>query len=159
MLLEQFALMDFLYLAQFESHTSDTILEMQECLKRFHDNKSIFIDLGIREHLSLLKLHSLSHYATSIQLFGTTDNYNTKQLECLHIDLTKDAYCVTNHKDKYSQMTKWLERHERIHHLLAFIDWIQEHGEHQSPYQMAMGPAHTCPLALKMAKNPSKGSP
>ena len=41
------ALMDFIYLAQHKSHTADTILEMQDCLKKFHDNKSVFIDLGI----------------------------------------------------------------------------------------------------------------
>ncbi|KAN0120583.1 hypothetical protein V8E52_004410 [Russula decolorans] len=121
--------MDFLYLAGYESHTGDTILELQESLQRFHDNKSIFIDLGIRGHFSLPKLHSLSHYASSIRLFGTTDNYNIEQSERLHIDFAKDAYHATNHKDEFSQMTKWLERRERIQHLSSFIDWMQEHRE------------------------------
>jgi len=150
------ALMDFLYLAQYESHTSDTISELQECLMRFHDNKSAFIDLGIREHFSLPKLHSLSHYASSIQLFGTTDNYNTEQSERLHIDLAKNAYRATNHKDEFRQMTKWLERRERIQQLSAFIDGVQSHGELQSPYQKAMGPAHACALTLKMKQRPTK---
>jgi hypothetical protein len=52
-------------------------------------------------------------YALLIQLFGTTDNYNTEQSECLHIDFTKDTYRATNHKDEYSQMTKWLEGQAR----------------------------------------------
>jgi hypothetical protein len=148
------ALMDFLYLAGYESHTGDTILELQESLQRFHDNKSIFIDLGIRGHFSLPKLHSLSHYASSIRLFGTTDNYNTEQSERLHIDFAKDAYRATNHKDKFSQMTKWLERRERIQHLSSFIDWTQEHRE---PCQKSTGSAGTGTLTIKMARNPSKG--
>jgi hypothetical protein len=150
------ALMDFLYVAQYESHTSDTISELGNCLTRFHDNKDIFIDLGIRDHFSLPKLHSLTHYASSIQLFGTTDNYNTEQTERLHIDLAKDAYRATNHKDEYSQMTKWLERREKIQEFSAFIVQRQEQGELRSPHQKAIGPPRACTLTLKMAKLPSK---
>ena len=43
-----------------------------------HNNKAVFIDLGIREIFKIPKLHSLVHYALSICLFGTTDNYNTE---------------------------------------------------------------------------------
>ncbi|KIK97566.1 hypothetical protein PAXRUDRAFT_31734 [Paxillus rubicundulus Ve08.2h10] len=39
----------------------------------------------------------------------TLNNCSTKYTECLHIDLAKDAYCTTNHKDEYVQMTAWLE--------------------------------------------------
>jgi Plavaka transposase len=151
------ALMDFLYLARYESHTSDTISELRNCLTRFHDNKSIFIDLEIRENFNLPKLHSLSHYASSIQLFGTTDNYNTEQSERLHIDLAKDAYRATNHKDEYSQMTKWLERRERIQQLSTFIDWSQEYKECRLPHQKATEPARACDLTFQMAQKPTKG--
>ena len=102
-------LMDFLFLAQYESHTSDTLSLLQDCLARFHENKQVFIDLGVWETFKFPKLHSLTHYALLIQLFGTIDNYNMEQTECLHIDLTKDAYCATNHKNKYAQMIKWLK--------------------------------------------------
>jgi hypothetical protein len=87
-------------------------------------------------------------------LFGTTDNYNTEQSERLHIDFAKDAYHATNHKDEFSQMTKWLECRERIQHLSSFIDWTQEHRE---PCQKSMGSAGTGTLTIKMARNPSKG--
>jgi len=151
------ALMDFLYLAQYGSHTSDTISELQDRLMRFHDNKDIFLDLGIRRHFGLPKLHSLTHYASSIRLFGTTDNYNTEQSERLHIDLAKDAYRATNHKDEYSQMTRWLERREKLEQLSAFINLTQEEGELRSPAQKAIGPPCASALTLKMARNPSKG--
>ena len=86
----------------------------------FHANKDIFIILGIHENFLLPKLHSLAHYHF-IELFGTTDNYNTEYMECLHIDLAKDTYCSTNHKDEYPQMTLWLERKEKIHRHEKFI--------------------------------------
>ncbi|KAG2356418.1 hypothetical protein BDR07DRAFT_1453416 [Suillus spraguei] len=47
---------------------------------------------GIRSSFNLPKLHSFRHYVTMIQIFGTTDNYNTEYTEQLHIDLAKDAY-------------------------------------------------------------------
>ena len=106
--------MDFLYLAQYESHTSNTLSLLQESLAQFHENKQVFIDLEVQDGFELPKLHSLTHYTSLIRLFGTTDNYNTEQTEHLHIDLAKDAYHATNHKDEYAQMTKWLEHQEKV---------------------------------------------
>lgn len=150
------ALMDFLFLAQYETHSSDTLRLLQESLARFHENKQVFIDLNTRADFNLPKLHSLTHYVSSIQLYGSTDNYNTEQTERLHIDYTKDAYRATNRKDEYSQMTKWLERREKVLHHSAFI--IQKEQGHQprSPARNHIGPPHACPQKVKMAKNPEK---
>ncbi|KAG2130637.1 uncharacterized protein EDB93DRAFT_1108366 [Suillus bovinus] len=49
-----------------------------------------------------------------IQLYGTMDNYNSEYTEHLHIDLVKDAYRTTNHKDEFMQMTQWLEHKEKL---------------------------------------------
>lgn len=120
------SLLDFLYLAQYPIHTSETLQLLDESLKRFHENKHIFVDLGIRNDFNLPKLHSLAHYVDSIKMFGTTDNYNTEYTERLHIDLAKDAYRATNHRDEYAQMTVWLERREKIHRHQSYLEWC--HG-------------------------------
>ncbi|KAL1941438.1 hypothetical protein VTO73DRAFT_7255 [Trametes versicolor] len=108
------ALLDFLYLAQYPAHTGDTLDLLKGALQRFHDNKSVFVDLGIRAHFKIPKIHSLDHYIRCIELFGTTDNYDTQYTERLHIDFTKDAYRSTNRKDEFPQMTLWLERREKV---------------------------------------------
>ena len=107
-------LLDFIYLSQLPIHSTQTLGRLGDALAAFHSNKSIFIDLGIRKHFNIPKLHACSHYASSIRIYGTTDNYNTQATERLHIDLAKDAYRATNWKDEYPQMTAWLERRERI---------------------------------------------
>jgi hypothetical protein len=118
------AVLDFLYLAQLPSHTTTSLSQRFEgSLTRFHNNKDIFLDLGVREHFNLPKIHSLLHFGPSIHLFGTTDNYNTEQMERLHIDLTKEAYHATNRKDEYDQMTTWLERREKVQVHSSFIEW------------------------------------
>jgi hypothetical protein len=107
-------LIDFIYVSQFPIHSPRTLKQLDDALHAFHANKSIFIDLGIREHFNIPKLHSCTHYASSIRFYGTTDNYNTQSTERLHIDLAKDAYRATNRKDEYPQMTTWLERREKV---------------------------------------------
>ncbi|EIN13427.1 hypothetical protein PUNSTDRAFT_56509 [Punctularia strigosozonata HHB-11173 SS5] len=108
------AALDFLYIAQLPVQSADTLTVMQDSLKIFHSNKQIFVELGIRKNFNLPKLHSMSHYYEGIMNFGTTDNYNTEMSERLHIDLAKEAYRSTNHRDEYPQMTGWLERREKI---------------------------------------------
>ena len=117
------AILDFLYLAQYPIHTSETLVTLEHALDDFHSNKYIFEILGIRSDFNIPKLHFLVHYPQAIKLFGTTDNYNTEATERLHIDYTKDAYQATNHKDEFVQMTKWLERREKIMHHNNFMMW------------------------------------
>jgi len=116
------ALLDFFYLSQYPLHTTESLNALDTALRQFHEEKDVFIELGVREHFNLPKLHSLAHYRRSITLFGSTDNYNTEQSERLHIDFTKNAYRATNFKDEYKQMTIWLERQEAMHQHAALIE-------------------------------------
>ncbi|KAI9457974.1 hypothetical protein BJY52DRAFT_1204447 [Lactarius psammicola] len=149
------ALLDFLYLAQLPSQTTDTLRRLEDSLARFHNNKYIFIDLGIREHFNIPKVHSLVHYSSSIALFGTTDNYNTEQTERLHIDFTKDAYRATNHKDEYQQMTTWLERRERVQQHIAFVKRRQGNAQESTQIPQPSGPPQPTVRCVKMALHPS----
>lgn len=117
------AMLDFLYLAQYEVHSTHTLDQLDEALTRFHANKFVFVTLGIRAHFKLPKLHNAGHYRFLIELYGTTDNYNTQATERLHIDYAKDAYEATNGKDEFSQMTLWLERKEKVLRHDLFIKW------------------------------------
>ena len=117
------AILDFLYLAQYPVHTSETLVTLESALENFHSNKYIFDTLGIRSDFNIPKLHFLVHYPHAIKLFGTTDNYNTEATERLHIDFAKDAYQATNHKDEFIQMTKWLERQEKLMHHANYVMW------------------------------------
>ena len=141
------AILDFLYLAQYPAHTSDTLILLQNALRRFHANKAVFVDLGIREHFHLPKLHSLDHYLHSIQLFGTTDNYDTQYTERLHIDFTKDAYRATNRKDEFPQMTIWLERREKMERHAAYVAWRLRHAAVESESR-ARSPSPPSTLSL-----------
>ncbi|KAJ7856057.1 hypothetical protein B0H14DRAFT_3085330 [Mycena olivaceomarginata] len=148
------ALLDFVYLAQYPMHTSETLAHLDNALQRFHDNKSIFVDLGVRDEFNLPKLHSCRHYTPYIKSFGTTDNYNTEYTERLHIDLAKEAYRSTNFKDEFPQMTLWLERKEKIYRHENYIQWRLD-GCPSPPVIEDIYPGIVFERQLKMTKHPT----
>ena len=60
------AILDFLFLAQLPSHSTSMLTCLDDALTRFHNNKDVFVDLGIRNHFNLPKIHSMLHYSPSI---------------------------------------------------------------------------------------------
>ncbi|KAH7918669.1 hypothetical protein BV22DRAFT_1134425 [Leucogyrophana mollusca] len=96
---------------------------MQDALTTFHNNKEAFVELGIREHFNIPKVHSMLHYIRSIQLFGSADGFNTESPERLHIDFAKRAYRASNRRDYVIQMTTWLGRQESIYIQETYLAW------------------------------------
>ncbi|THU78566.1 hypothetical protein K435DRAFT_824095 [Dendrothele bispora CBS 962.96] len=144
------SLLDFLYLACYPVHSDNTLSSLEAALQDFHENKSIFITLGVREHFHFPKLHFLNHYIRAIQYYGTTDNYSTETTERLHIDFAKDAYRASNKKDEYVQMTKWLERREKIMHHSKYIEWrCSQPRDHRTLEDLQ------CPYEQKLTKYPT----
>ncbi|KAJ8468795.1 hypothetical protein ONZ45_g17114 [Pleurotus djamor] len=151
------AVLDFLCLAQYPVHSARTLELLEEALASFHANKEVFIDLGIRESFNIPKLHFAQHYVRFIRLYGTLDNFSTEYTERLHIDLAKDAYEATNHKDEFRQMTVWLERKEKILRHHQYIQWrlkepIDPSTSGATPWT---SPAFVLDRPLSMTKHPS----
>ena len=113
-------LLDFIYLAQYQSHTDETLLTLQHALDDFHAMKDVFINHSCYEHFNIPKLHSLLHYVDTIKNLGSLDGLNTENSERLHIDYTKKAYAASSRKDYTVQMMKWLQR-QRGYHLVCCL--------------------------------------
>ncbi|KAJ3547009.1 hypothetical protein NM688_g5449 [Phlebia brevispora] len=147
------ALLDFVYLAQYPIHSDESLRSLEDALCRFHENKHVFADLGVREDFNILKLHYCSkHYRHQIEDFGTADNFNTEYTERLHIDFAKEAYRATNKKNEYPQMTLWLERKEKVLRHDRYIQWVLD----GRPSIDAMNPLHRHHTShIKMTRNPS----
>ena len=93
-------------------------------LDTWHRNRSFFIDAGPCTNFNIPKFHSLLHYSDSIRWLGTTDNYNTKTFERLHIDFTKEGWRASNKRDFFPQMAQWLSRQEKIHSFDYYRSWV-----------------------------------
>ena len=72
---------DFIYLARYPIHTSETITQMNDALHTFHLNHDIFVLLGVWQHFKIAKLHNSGHYYEFILLYSSADNFNTEFTE------------------------------------------------------------------------------
>ena len=119
------SLLDFIYYAHFEIHTSESLAHLETAWRTFHHNKQVFLDLGVRDDFNFAKLHSLGHYLRAILRLGSADGYNTEGPERLHIDFAKLGYRASNRKQYIRQMTKWLERREAVYRFEAYLEWLK----------------------------------
>ena len=134
------ALLDFLYVAQYECHSTHTLHDLRTALSEFHELKHVFEQQGVRSGVfrakalvesfltfltdfDLPKLHALQHYVHSIERLGTTDNYNTEATERQHIDQAKRAFAASNKRDFIAQMCRWLERREAVFWFATYLEW------------------------------------
>ncbi|TFK78312.1 hypothetical protein K466DRAFT_458706, partial [Polyporus arcularius HHB13444] len=117
------AILDFIYLAHYPSHSVSTLEQMRAALDTFHANKQVFVDKGIRTHFNIPKLHWMLHYLSSIIDFGSCDGLSTEISERLHIDFAKLAYRASNRKEYIKQMITWLTRREKVRWFQGFLRW------------------------------------
>ncbi|KAH9481130.1 hypothetical protein JR316_0005650 [Psilocybe cubensis] len=127
------ALLDFIYYASFETHSDKSLRMLDKSWLCFHQNKNIFVELELRKHFNISKLHNIRHYVDAIRSFGTLDGFNTENTERLHIDLAKVAYRASNKQNYVPQMIGWLRRRENIHKNTIYLhwrtQWTEEHNE------------------------------
>ena len=119
------AVLDFIYLASYPTHSLSSLSSLQAALDAFHRNKQVFIDIGARTHFNIPKLHSMQHYVNSIIDLGSLDGYTTDISERLHIDFAKLAYRASNRKQYLHQMVTWLERREKIARFEDYLQWAE----------------------------------
>jgi hypothetical protein len=120
------ALLDFIYLSQLQMQTSKTLDALEKCLKTFHENKQVIIELHIRDHFNIPKFHAITHYANCIRALGSADGYNSESPERLHIDFAKEAYRASNKRDYMEQMALWLQRREAMWLRESLLMWIED---------------------------------
>lgn len=127
------ALMDFIYITQYESHDDHTLLYLTEALAKFHEKKDHIMRSGARrgkhdviEDWEIPKLYGLHLYADVIPEIGSPQQHSTEYGERRHITLAKDLFRATNRKNYGEQMCRALDRKERIRQFCSFLIWARE---------------------------------
>jgi hypothetical protein len=121
---------DFIYLAQYRSHTDSTLSELDRSLGEFHDLKDVFIQNGARKHkkrqvdgFKIPKLSALGQYSRFVTELGSCPQFSTEIVERCHQPMLKDAYRATNRRDFAWQMCRYLNRREHAEHFQEFLNW------------------------------------
>lgn len=125
------AALDFIQLSQYDSHWTLTLIAMTEALEDFHHHKQVFIELGVRDHFNIPKIHSMQHYVPSITEVGSCRDLSTDISERLHIEYAKLGYRASNKKDYVKQMVVWLARREKVVWFEAYLAWISATTPHR----------------------------
>jgi hypothetical protein len=86
------AFMEFCYLVRRSQIDEDTLVAINMAVRRFHQERSIFIEVGIRKDFSLPRQHSLVHYQHLIQLFGAPNGVCSSITESKHIKAVKEPW-------------------------------------------------------------------
>ncbi len=126
------ALLDFIYTAQYQSHSNDTLEYLKTALQDFHKNKHIFWDLGARTgkrdslaEFNIPKLCGFHDYDPSIRQFGTVMQFSTDIAEFFHKKSAKEPYRSTNKRDFMAQICIILDRHDKWAQFYRYLTWVQ----------------------------------
>ena len=124
------ALLDFIYLAQYESHSSDTLRYLRDALIRFHNHKEALSVAGVRDGkrrkglFNIRKVEMMHHVPRFVERLGSAMQYSTDQTEHCHINMAKVPYEATNKRNYGIQMCRYLDRLEKIHVFTMYQVWL-----------------------------------
>lgn len=124
--------LDFIYLAQYESHSTETLGYLEEALRKFHRYKHHISESGVRSgpkrngEFHIPKIELMHHVKRLIELLGSAPQFSSEQTERCHIDMAKTPYKATNRKDYAEQMCRYLDRRERVRLFSALTEWHSE---------------------------------
>jgi hypothetical protein len=140
------AIQDFLYLAQYRSHSHETLGYLRDALSDFHKTKAAFIRNGSRRgkrgvigHFNIPKLAGLHAYLYHIPQMGSSPQYSSEITETLHQTMAKTAYKVTNRRNYPEQMCRYLDRSDKLSYMDGFTLWARKERKRRTLEQALLG--------------------
>jgi hypothetical protein len=112
------AYLDYFYIAQGLQVSMGDLQEILDLITEFHARKDIVHRLNYREvpGFNIPKLEHQHNIVPSIMTWGNLLGLSTDAPEHEHIELIRDPFRRTNHKDFQPQMLTYLDRLERMRH-------------------------------------------
>ncbi|KAG1780646.1 hypothetical protein EV702DRAFT_1177861 [Suillus placidus] len=105
-------LLEFCYLVQRNIITKDTLIQIQDALRRFHHYRKIF-DTVIPT-FSLPRQHSMAHYVDMIRLFGAPSRLCSSITESKHIKAVKEPWRWSSRHNALGQMPVTNQRLDKL---------------------------------------------
>ena len=106
--------MEFCYVMRRSQIDEDTLATIDAAIDQFHEERNIFIEVGIREDFSLPRQHSLVHYRLLIQLFGAPNGICSSITESKHIKAVKEPWRRSSPNHPLGQMLLTNQRLDKL---------------------------------------------
>ena len=114
------AYLDFCYIARMSVFTSLTLDRLDEALERFHTQRVVFQQLGVRDPvpsgLSLPRQHAMVHYQQHIENFGAPNGLCSSITESKHIVAVKRPW---RRSSRYNAIWQIMLTNQRMEKLTA----------------------------------------
>ncbi|EMD31400.1 hypothetical protein CERSUDRAFT_60074, partial [Gelatoporia subvermispora B] len=107
--------MDFCYIARRNIHTDESLEQLDDALKCFHQYREIFWTEGVRSNgFSLPRQHSLLHCRELIKAFGAPNGLCLSITESKHIKAVKEPWRRSSRHNALSQMLLTNQRSDKL---------------------------------------------
>lgn len=87
---------------------------VDDALKKYHQYREIFSEMGVRDDFSVPRLHSVMHYTKLIRSFGAPNGLCSSITESKHIDAVKKPWRRSNRYNALGQMLKTNSRLDKL---------------------------------------------
>ena len=112
------AYLDFCYTARRSTFTELSLDFLEDSLKRFHEHRTVFQRLGVRDPtaagLSLPRQHAITHYRRHIENFGAPNGLCSSITESKHITAVKRPWRRSNRFNAIKQIMLTNTRMEKL---------------------------------------------
>jgi hypothetical protein len=102
------------YLARRSQIDETTLKLIDAAIERFHHEREIFIEVGVREDFCLPRQHSLMHYSSLIRLFGAPNGICSSITESKHIQAVKKPWRRSSRNQPLGQMLLTNQRLDKL---------------------------------------------
>ena len=103
--------------------TRSTLDQLDGALKRFHQHRTIFQELGVRDPtpagFSLPRQHAMVHYRWHIENFGAPDGLCLSITESKHIAAVKRPW---RRSSRYNAIAQIMRTNQRMEKLTAAVE-------------------------------------
>jgi hypothetical protein len=106
------ALLEFCYLVRRNVITEDTLTQIQDALRRFHQYRKVF-DVVVPT-FSRPRQHSMTHYSDMIRLFGAPNGLCSSITESKHIKAVKEPWRWSSRHNALGQMLVTNQRLDKL---------------------------------------------
>ncbi|KAF8262344.1 hypothetical protein EI94DRAFT_1773205 [Lactarius quietus] len=108
------AFMEFCYLVRRSQLDEDTLHQIDVAVARFHQEREIFKETGVRDDFSLPRQHSMSHYRFLIQQFGAPNGLCSSITESKHIKFVKEPWRRSSRNEPMGEMLLINQRLDKL---------------------------------------------
>jgi len=126
------SLLDLTMIAQYRSHTPETISYMEEYATQFHDreeeNDQRMEFIHSESNFNFVKMHLISPFRDHISIFGHIPKYSTEYGELAHKEQIKDGWRRSNKIDAVRQRLSSYGRQHAIRMRILNLEFLQRAG-------------------------------